>query len=153
MSLVTRAAPAATILIRVMVGAVFVAEGIQKFLYSAEVGAGRFAKIGIPQADLLAPFVGSVEVVCGTLVLLGLFTRWAVLPLLGVMAVAFVSTKLPILLGQDIGPFQVRQLPYYGVWGFAHESRTDFSMVMGSLFLLLAGPGSLSLDRRRGDEA
>jgi uncharacterized membrane protein YphA (DoxX/SURF4 family) len=114
MSLVTRAAPAATILIRVMVGAVFVAEGVQKFLYSAEVGAGRFAKIGIPQADLLAPFVGSVEVVCGTLVLLGLFTRWAVLPLLGVMAVAFVSTKLPILLGQDIGPFQVRQLPYYG---------------------------------------
>jgi uncharacterized membrane protein YphA (DoxX/SURF4 family) len=65
------------------------------------------------------------------------------------MAVAFVTTKLPILLGQDLGPFQVRQLPYYGFWGFAHESRTDFSIVMGSLFLLLAGPGRLSLDERR----
>jgi uncharacterized membrane protein YphA (DoxX/SURF4 family) len=149
MLLVSRSAPAATILIRVMVGAVFLAEGIQKFLYPAEVGAGRFAKIGIPQPELLAPFVGSVEIVCGTLVLLGLFTRSAVVPLLGVMAVAFVTTKLPILLGQDLGPFRLRQLPYYGFWGFAHEIRTDFSMMMGSLFLLLVGPGPLSLDERR----
>ena len=143
------AAPRATILIRIMVGAVFLAEGIQKFLYPAEVGAGRFARIGIPQPELLGPFVGGVEIVCGTLVLLGIFTRLAVLPLLGVMAVAFLSTKLPILLGHDLGPFQVRQLPYYGLWRFAHESRTDFSMVMGSLFLLLVGPGPLSLDARR----
>ncbi|CAN5896773.1 DoxX family protein [soil metagenome] len=149
MTLVSASAPAATVLIRIMVGAVFLAEGIQKFLYPAEVGAGRFAKIGIPQAELLGPFVGSVEIVCGTLVILGLVTRIAVVPLLGVMAVAFVTTKLPILLGQDLGPFQVRQLSYYGFWGFAHESRTDFSMVMGSLFLLLAGPGRLSLDERR----
>jgi putative oxidoreductase len=143
------AAPAATILIRIMVGAVFLSEGIQKFLYPGVVGAGRFERIGIAYPDLLGPFVGGVEIVCGTLVLVGLLTRLAVLPLLGVMAVAFLTTKLPILLGQDLGPFQVRQLPYYGFWGFAHESRTDFSMVMGSLFLLLAGPGRLSLDARR----
>ena len=149
MIFVSRSAPSATILIRVMVGAVFLTEGIQKFLYSAEVGAGRFAKIGIPQPELLAPFVGGVEIVCGTLVLLGLLTRWAVVPLLGVMAVAFVTTKLPILLGQDIGPFQLRQLPYYGFWGFVHETRTDFSMIMGSLFLLLVGPGPLSMDESR----
>lgn len=149
MAVRTGAAPAATILIRIMVGAVFLAEGIQKFLYPAEVGAGRFARIGIPYADLLGPFVGGVEIVCGTLVLIGLFTRLAVLPLLGVMAVALVTTKIPILLGQDLGPFRVRQLPYYGFWGFAHESRTDFSMVMGSLFLLLTGPGPWSLDARR----
>jgi putative oxidoreductase len=142
-------APAATLLIRVMVGAVFLFEGIQKFLYPAAVGAGRFERIGIPYADLLGPLVGGVEIVCGALVLLGLLTRLAVLPLLGIMAVAFVTTKLPILLGQDLGPFQVRELPYYGFWGFAHESRTDFSMVMGSLFLLLVGPGGLSLDARR----
>ncbi len=149
MTLVSRSAPSATILIRVMVGAVFLAEGIQKFLYPAQVGARRFAKTGIPQPELLTSFVGSVEIVCGTLVLLGLFTRWAVLPLLGDMAVAFVTTKLPILLGQDAGPFQLPQLPYYGFWGFTHETRTDFSMIMGCLFLLLVGPGPLSLDERR----
>jgi putative oxidoreductase len=143
------AAPAATVLIRMMVGAVFLSEGVQKFLYPADVGAGRFARIGLPSADVLAPFVGGVEILCGTLVLLGLFTRAAVIPLMGVMVVAFVTTKLPILLGQDLGPFQVRQLPYSGFWGFAHESRTDFSMVLGSLFLLLAGPGPVSLDARR----
>lgn len=149
MTFVSRSAPTATILIRIMVGAVFLAEGIQKFLYPADVGAGRFAKIGVPQPETLAPFVGSVEIVCGTLVLLGLFTRWAVVPLLAVMAVAFVTTKLPILLGQDLGPFQLRQLSYYGFWGFAHETRTDFSMIMGSLFLLLVGPGPPSIDERR----
>lgn len=143
------AAPAAVVLIRFMVGAVFLTEGIQKFLYPAEVGAGRFERIGLPAPDVLAPFVGGVEIVCGTLVLIGLFTRLAVLPLVGIMAVAFVTTKLPILLGQDLGPFHVRQLPYYGFWGFAHESRTDFAMVMGSLFLLFAGGGRLSLDARR----
>jgi uncharacterized membrane protein YphA (DoxX/SURF4 family) len=62
------------------------------------------------------------------------------------MTVALVTTKLPILLGADLGPFKVRDLPYYGLWGFAHESRTDFSMVMGSLFLLLVGPGPCSID-------
>ena len=141
-------APAATVLIRVMVGAVFLSEGIQKFLYPAEVGAGRFARIGIPQPEMVAPFVGGVEVICGTLVLLGLFTRLAVIPLLGVMAVAIITTKLPILVGHDLGPFRLRQLPYYAFWGFAHETRTDFSMVMGALFLLAAGPGPVSLDAR-----
>jgi putative oxidoreductase len=140
-----------------MVGGVFLVEGLQKFLFPAEVGAGRFARIGIPNPEMVAPFVGVVESVFGMMVLLGLFTRVAVLPLLGVMAVALVTTKLPILLGSDLGPFRVRQLPYYGFWGFAHETRTDFSMVMGSLFLLLAGPGCLSLDewfsRRRSSAA
>jgi len=143
------AAPRATILIRLMVGAVFLTEGLQKFLFPAEVGAGRFTRIGIPDAELLGPLVGAIESVCGALVLLGLFTRAAVLPLLGVMAVAFVTTKLPILLGHDLGPFHVRKLPYYGLWGFAHETRTDFAMVLGSIFLLLVGAGPWSLDERR----
>lgn len=146
---VTSSAPAATVLIRIMVGAVFLAEGIQKFLYPAEVGAGRFARIGLPQPELVAPFVGSIEILCGTLVIVGLFTRLAAIPLLTIMAVAIATTKVPILLGHDLGPFQLRQLPYYGFWGFAHETRTDFSMLMGSLFLLIAGPGPLSLDARR----
>lgn len=132
-----------------MVGAVFLSEGIQKFLFPAHVGAGRFAGIGLPKPELLALLVGSVEILCGTLVLLGWFARLATLPLLGVMAGALVTTKLPILLGRDLGPFQVRDLPYYGFWGFAHESRTDFALVMGLLFLLIAGPGSWSIDARR----
>lgn len=141
-------APGSVLLIRLVVGGVFLAEGIQKFLYPAEVGAGRFAKIGIPNPELLGPFVGVVETVCGALILLGLLTRLAAVPLVIDMLVAIVSTKLPILLGHGFWGFGLRQLPYYGFWGMAHEARTDWAMLLGSLFLLIVGAGSLSIDRR-----
>src|SRR5215207_5883954 len=116
-------ATSAVILIRAAVGFVFLSEGIQKFLFPADIGAGRFAKIGLPSPELLGPLVGTVEIACGTLVLLGLLTRFAVIPLIVIMLVAIFSTKLPILLDK-------------GFWSMAHESRTDFSMLLGSIFLL-----------------
>ena len=141
-------APGAVILIRLVVGGVFLSEGIQKFLYPAQNGAGRFARIGIPSPDVMGPFVGIVEIVCGTLILLGLFTRFAAIPLIVNMLVAILSTKIPILLGHGFWGFSLRNLPYYGFWGMAHEARTDFAMLLGSLFLLIVGGGALSLDAR-----
>jgi putative oxidoreductase len=128
-------APRAVILVRLMVGAVFLSEGIQKFLFPADVGAGRFAKIGLPSPEFLGPFVGGFEIACGVLVLLGWLTRVAVIPLLGIMAVALYSTKLPILIND-------------GFWPMAHAARTDFSMVLGSVFLLIVGAGLWSFDAR-----
>lgn len=128
-------APAAVILIRIMTGGVFLSEGIQKFLFPAEVGVGRFAKIGLPEPQVLAPFVGVVEIVFGSLLLLGLFTRLAALPLIVNMLVAMASTKIPILLRE-------------GFWSMAHESRTDFSMLLGCAFLLIVGGGRWSLDAK-----
>lgn len=141
-------APAAVILIRILVGGVFLAEGIQKFLFPAEVGAGRFAKIGIPNAEVMGPFVGVVEIVCGALILLGLLTRLATVPLIIDMLVAILSTKIPILLGYGFWGFSLRNVPYYGFWGMVHEARTDFAMLLGSLFLLIVGAGAWSLDAR-----
>jgi putative oxidoreductase len=126
----------ALLLIRVLVGWVFAAEGIQKFLFPTQLGVGRFLKIGIPAPQIMAPFVGTVEIVFGTLLLLGLFTRLAVFPLLGVISVAIVTTKIPMLAKS-------------GIWSMLHEARTDFSMVLGLLFLLIAGAGSWSLDARQ----
>jgi len=126
-------APGAVILIRVAVGCVFLSEGIQKFLFPAEVGSGRLAKIGLPSPELLGPLVGTFEIVCGTLVLLGLLTRLAVIPLIVIMLVAISTTKIPILLEK-------------GFWSMAHDSRTDFSMLLASVFLLIVGAGALSLD-------
>lgn len=146
--IVSTDAPAAVILIRLMVGVVFLTEGIQKFLYPGEVGAGRFAKIGIPGPEVMGPFVGVVETVCGALILLGLLTRLAAFPLIMVMLVAILSTKIPVLLGQGFWGFSLRQVPYYGFLGMMHEARTDFSMLLGSIFLLVVGAGSLSLDSR-----
>jgi uncharacterized membrane protein YphA (DoxX/SURF4 family) len=138
---------ASVILIRVLVGSVFLTEGIQKFLYPAENGAGRFAKIGIPHAQVMGPFVAIVEILFGTMILFGLLTRLATVPLIINMLVAIISTKIPILLGHGFWGFSMRQLPYYGVWGMAHESRTDFSMLLGSLFLLIVGAGKWSIDK------
>lgn len=146
--LVQSHAPAATILIRTMVGAVFFSEGIQKFLDPATRGAGRFAKIGIPFPELMGPFVGGVEIVCGALVLAGLATRLAVVSLTINMLVAIVSTKIPILLGHGFWGFSLKSLPSYGFFSMAHEARTDFAMLLGSLFLLIVGCGPWALDRR-----
>ena len=125
-----------TILIRVMVGAVFLSEGIQKFLFSEALGVGRFVKIGIPMTEVMAPVVGVVEIVFGTLILLGLFTRIAAIPLLIDITVAILSTKLPMLLSK-------------GFWATAHEARTDFAMLLGLIFLICTGAGCCSLDARR----
>lgn len=132
-------APAAVLLIRLMVGGVFLSEGIQKFLFAEKVGSGRFAKIGLPSPEVLGPLVGATEIVFGSLVLVGLLTRLAVLPLLVIMAVAVWSTKLPILMND-------------GFWKMAHDSRNDTCMVLGSLFLLVAGAGMLSADARLAGE-
>jgi uncharacterized membrane protein YphA (DoxX/SURF4 family) len=133
--LVSSTAPASVAFIRLMVGAVFLSEGIQKFLFPEQLGAGRFAKIGLPSPEVLGPFVGSFEIVCGTLVLAGFATRLAAVPLLVIMSVAITTTKLPMLADR-------------GFWTMAHEARTDWSMFLGSLFLLIVGAGAWSVDAR-----
>ncbi len=139
--------PIATIFIRVAVGSVFLSEGIQKFLYPAARGVGRFERMGYEAAELIAPFVGVFEILCGALILVGLFTRYAAIPIIIIMLTAIVTTKIPILLGEDFLGFKVRELSTYGFWSMAHESRTDFSMLMGALFLLVVGGGRGSADK------
>jgi putative oxidoreductase len=124
------------LLLRLLVGWVFLSEGIQKFLFPAALGAGRFAKIGIPVPNLTAPFVGVVEIVCGAMLILGVATMYAVLPLLIDIAVAIATTKAPMFHKQ-------------GFWAAMHEGRTDFCMLLGLLAIACLGAGSLSFDRRR----
>jgi uncharacterized membrane protein YphA (DoxX/SURF4 family) len=140
-------APGWSILVRLLVGlVVFLPEGIQKLIFPNILGAGRFANIGIPHPDLMGSFVGIVEIVCSTLIILGLFTRLAAIPLIIIMIVAIVSTKVPILLGHDFGIFHVPKLPRYGFWSMMHEARADFDMLLGALYLLIEGAGAWSLD-------
>jgi uncharacterized membrane protein YphA (DoxX/SURF4 family) len=149
-------APRATLLVRFMVGAVFFEEGIQKFLFPDLLGAGRFARIGIPAPGVMGPFVGTVEIICGALILAGLLTRLAAIPLLINISVAILSTKIPILLGHDVMCFHVAKLARYGFWSMASEARTDFSMLLGLLFLFIVGAGYYSSDaclRRKFKEA
>jgi len=135
-------APASTVLVRLLVGSVFVSEGIQKFLYPAELAAGLFTKIGIPAPETMGPFVGGCEIVCGALLIIGLLTRPATIVLLIDISVAILSTKIPILLGHGFWGFSLPpKLPRCGFWSMMHEARTDFSMWLGLLFLLIVGAG------------
>lgn len=135
-----------TVLIRFMVGAVFLSEGIQKFLYPGQLGPGRFEKMGFPNPEFFGYFVGSFELVCGILILLGLLTRMGALAMMVNMLVAIIVTKIPIGFGESFGPFILRDLDRYGFWSMAHEMRTDFAMLLGSIFLLIKGGGRWSVD-------
>ncbi|MBX5452786.1 MAG: DoxX family protein [Acidobacteriia bacterium] len=140
-------APGSSILVRLLVGlVVFLPEGIQKLAFPEILGAGRFAKIGIPYPDLMGPFVGVVEALCGALIIIGLFTRLAAIPLIIIMIVAIITTKVPILLGHDFWIFHLAKLPRYGFWSMMHEARADFDMLLGCIYLLIAGAGVWSLD-------
>ena len=116
-----------------MVGAVFFLEGIKKFLFPEQWGAGRFVTLGIPAPHVMGPFVGAVEIICGFLVLVGLRTSLAAIPLLAVICTAIATTKIPILFKA-------------GWWRMEDVGRTDYCMLMGTIFLVLAGSGCLSLD-------
>jgi uncharacterized membrane protein YphA (DoxX/SURF4 family) len=74
-----------------------------------------------------------VETVCGLLLIIGLFTRPAALLLLIVISVALLTTKLPIMM-------------HKGFWPAEAEARTDYSMFMSTLFLIIVGGGVMSLD-------
>ena len=119
-----------------MVGAVFLSEGIQKFLFPEALGAGRFEKLGIPAPHILGPFVGGVEIVFGTLILIGFLTRLSAIPLLVTILVAIATTKFPMLMDK-------------GIWPTLHEGRADYSMLMGLLFIIFSGAGPVSLDALR----
>jgi uncharacterized membrane protein YphA (DoxX/SURF4 family) len=125
------------ILVRVIVGLVFLTEGLLKFIEPGELGAGRFAHIGLPLPQFLAPFVGIIEIVAGGALMLGLYAGDAALLLLIVILTAILTTKVPILLGHHFGRFEPPKLSHYGVLSFLHESRTDLCMLVGCIAVLL----------------
>ena len=133
----------ATLLVRLAVGGVFLTSGLVKFLFDDQ-GPGRFAKIGLPAATQIAYFVGAIEVLCGALLVLGLFTRLAALPLVVDMMVALVTTKVPFLFGA--GPEPVAALPKTGFWAFAYQARLDVTMLAACTYIVAVGAGLWSLD-------
>lgn len=139
----------ANVLIRLVVGGVFLNEGLLKFIDPTANAAGRFAAIGIPAPGFFGPLVATVETAGGALVIVGLLTRPAALALFIDISVAIFTTKIPILLGHAYLGLTLMKLKSYGLLSMVHVARTDLAMWFGLLFLLVAGPGRLSLDAAR----
>ena len=130
--------------IRAMAGAVFLWEGILKFVYTNQ-GVGRFTKLGLPFPVFTANFVGGLEIVGGLLLILGLGTRLITIPFIIEMLVAMLSTKPRLFLGTlPLPPPPVP--PQLGIWAVLHEIRSEYAQIMSCIFLLISGPGPWSLD-------
>jgi len=138
--------PNATLLLRLMAGGVFVWEGILKFVYATQ-GVGRFTKLGFPLPHLTASVIGAWEIVGGALLMVGLLTRGAAILFAIEMVVAMLSTKIGLYRGTSPLPLPP-VLPQVGFWAVLHESRSEWAQLLTSLFLVIAGPGALSLDAR-----
>jgi uncharacterized membrane protein YphA (DoxX/SURF4 family) len=121
------------LIVRLTVGLIFLSEGIQKFLYPEVLGSGRFAKLDINPPVFWASLTGAFEIICSLLIITGFITRLAVIPLLVIMAIAFITTKWNELLD-------------HGFWVMAHDGRTDFAMTMLLIFLFIYGSGKRSID-------
>ncbi len=130
----TTSAPASIILIRLAVGLIFFTQGILKYT-DPHWGFLRFEKIGFPYPDFTAHFVGTFEILCGFLILIGLVTRLASIPLLIINLTAIATTKIPELFH-----------PEQGFWFMISDARTDFAMCMGIVMLLVVGAGRRSMD-------
>jgi putative oxidoreductase len=122
--------------VRLAVGLIFFTQGILKYI-DPNMGVNRFAKIGFAHPYFTAHFVGTFEIICGFLILIGLVTRVAAIPLLIVICTAIATTKIPEV-----------SRPNQGFWFMVSDARADFAMLMSLLFLLRAGAGSWSLDAR-----
>jgi putative oxidoreductase len=142
-------APKATVLIRLMVGGVFLWEGILKFVYKNQ-GVGRFTKIGIPAPHATAVLVGGLEILGGILLIAGFLTRLIAIPFVIEMLVAIASTKIALYLGTSPLPLPPAP-PTVGIWAVLHEVRSEYAQIMSVLFLGIVGPGPWSLDAVRGN--
>jgi putative oxidoreductase len=140
-------APRTTVLIRLMAGAVFLSEGILKFVYTNQ-GVGRFTKLGFPCPDTIATAVGVFEIVGGAMLILGLFTRLIAIGFSLEMIVAMLTTKISLYLGTS--PLAApAAAPKVGIWAVLHETRSDWAQLVCCVFLIIVGAGVLSLDARR----
>src|ERR1700742_3539383 len=138
-------ASSAVVLIRFYVGLIFVGEGVLKFLREDPLGPGRFIKAGIPGGEALAYLDGVFEIGCGLLILAGLLTRLATIPMIVDMVGALTITKVPLLWGNA---------PLYpqegSIGGLFHEGRREIGCFAPSFFPPIVGAASLSLDARFG---
>jgi putative oxidoreductase len=113
---------------RLSVGLLFLSTGWGK-VHSLDKVTGFFLKLGIPAPGLNAVVVGYSELFCGALLVLGLFTRIATLPLIVSMVVAILTAKLPDIHGL-----------------FDLVGADEFTYLCVLMMLLIIGPGQLSLD-------
>ncbi|GAA3712328.1 DoxX family protein [Zhihengliuella alba] len=133
------AATAARLILRVAVGFLFLAHGWQKFTEWTIAGTTEsFAQMGVPAAEIAAPFVAGLELVGGALLILGFLTR----PIAAMLTVDMLVALFLVHLGAGV---------------FVSEGGYELVLALGAAAagIALLGAGKFSVDaalfgRRQG---
>jgi putative oxidoreductase len=136
-STLNRARPAAPLVLRVIVGGLFLWHGIDKFDTGISMVEDMFEMWGVPAPGLTAPLTAVVEIVAGTMLVFGLGTR------LGAMALSVVSIGALVYVKQDLGLISSDPMP---------GAELDLALLAGLIAVIVLGPGKVSLDHRLGIE-
>lgn len=129
--------PVVPLVLRVVLGGLFVWHGIDKFDAGIDMVEQMFTMWGVPAPGLAAPFTAIIEIAAGTMLVFGVATRMAALLLGLVMLGAIVYVKA------DLGIISSDPMP--GV-------ELDLSMLAGLVALIFLGPGPVSVDGKIGME-
>lgn len=116
------------LLARISLGSVFILSGWGK-LHNLDKVTEFFTELGIPFASLNAGLVGFTELSCGVLILIGLLTRLASIPLIATMVVAIITAKR-----EDIG----------GITDLL--ALEEFVYIVIFIWFIVNGAGKVSID-------
>jgi putative oxidoreductase len=119
-----------TVIMRVVMGIIFMVHGIAKFQMGLSNVEAWFGSLGIP--GFIAYAVAVLELVGGIMLIVGLFTRYVSVLFVVMLIGAIVTVKLSAgLLGNDQGA------------GY----ELDLGFMLISMYLAVAGSSPLSVDR------
>ena len=136
-STLNRGRPAAPLVLRIVIGGLFIWHGIDKFNVGISMIEEMFTMWGVPAPGLTAPLTAVVEIVAGIMLVVGLGTRVAAMALSVVMIGALIYVK------QDLGIISSQPMP---------GAELDLALLAGLVAVIVLGPGRLSLDHQVGIE-
>lgn len=130
--------PAAPLVLRVVLGGLFIRHGIDKFDTGISMVEGAFRGWGVPAPALTAPVTAVTEIVAGTALVVGIGTRVAAMLLSVVMIGALIYVKI------DLGIISSEPMP---------GAELDLALLAGLVTVIVLGPGRYSLDHQIGIDA
>ncbi|MGD9702896.1 MAG: DoxX family protein [Ilumatobacteraceae bacterium] len=136
-STLNRFRPAVPLVLRVVLGGLFIWHGIDKFDVGIDMIKDMFTMWGVPAPGVTAPLTAIIEIGAGTMLVLGIGTRIAAMLLSVVMIGALIYVK------QDLGIISSQPMP---------GAELDLAMLAGLIALMILGPGTISVDDKIGLE-
>lgn len=136
-STLNRFRPAVPLILRVVLGSLFVWHGIDKFDVGISTIKGMYEMWGVIAPGFTAPLTAVIEIVGGIALILGIGTRIAAMMFSILMISAIFYVK------RDLGIISSQQMP---------GAELDLAILAGLVAVMITGPGRFSIDDKFGIE-